>query len=70
MAGKGQERGRVLGLGEQWEAGRGDGGGTDPAVHNTQLGWGQCVAMGTLQAARVLSQLSFPGTCDGREGCP
>lgn len=26
MARRGHERGRVLGLGEQWEAGRGDGG--------------------------------------------
>lgn len=38
MAGRRQEGGRVLGLGEQWEAGRGDGGGTDPAMRNMQLG--------------------------------
>lgn len=39
MARRGQEGGRVLGLGGQWEAGRGDGAGTDPAVHIVTCGW-------------------------------
>lgn len=53
MARRGQEGGRVLGLGEQQEAGRGDGGGTDPTARNAQPGWGQWGAAGTLWAARV-----------------
>lgn len=53
MAGRGREGGRVPGLGEQREAGRGDGGDTDPAARDGQPGWGRRGAEGTLQDARV-----------------
>lgn len=39
MAGRGKEADRVLRLGEQWEAGRGDGGDTDPAVCIVAWSW-------------------------------